>query len=403
MPETLLSGVTRDRLILPRVTRDAAGFYTGIAPVTRTGIFEYGPNEVSVSGPWNREGRKVRLLRHPDDVFAQASLDSLKLIPLTVLHPAGDEDVTPVNARNLSVGTTGETITHDERLVYTSLKVTAQDAIDAIASGEYRELSCGYTRALDMTPGEWEGQPYDGRMTNIDYNHIAFVPLGRAGSDVRLTVDRAHPSQESPMLKLTIDSVDYEVPPQVEVEYRKVRDAADALQKQVDTLTGELTGTKSALAQATSEEAIRVRVTERSGIIAAARDMLTKEQIEKIPSLSNREIMLAAIKRAYAKDAALCKAADEGSEEMMKGLFQALISLLGKAFGEKEEGEGDPASAGFGLDSAKARDMLLTLKAGAEGTPVETEKKSQDAVSRQDEWRDKAAKAHETTSTKAVN
>lgn len=35
-----------------------------------------------------------------------------------------------------------------------------------------------------MTPGTYEGQPYDGRMTNIRGNHVALVEKGRAGPDV---------------------------------------------------------------------------------------------------------------------------------------------------------------------------------------------------------------------------
>lgn len=35
-----------------------------------------------------------------------------------------------------------------------------------------------------MEPGEFEGQPYDGRMTEIQGNHLALVEVGRAGSDV---------------------------------------------------------------------------------------------------------------------------------------------------------------------------------------------------------------------------
>ena len=35
-----------------------------------------------------------------------------------------------------------------------------------------------------MESGEYEGQPYDGRMTEIQGNHLALVEVGRAGSDV---------------------------------------------------------------------------------------------------------------------------------------------------------------------------------------------------------------------------
>jgi len=47
-----------------------------------------------------------------------------------------------------------------------------------------REISCAYHWVPDMTPGVYEGTAYDGRMTNIEGNHVALVEQGRAGSDV---------------------------------------------------------------------------------------------------------------------------------------------------------------------------------------------------------------------------
>jgi hypothetical protein len=35
-----------------------------------------------------------------------------------------------------------------------------------------------------MAPGTFEGQRYDGRMTEINGNHVAIVAEGRCGSDV---------------------------------------------------------------------------------------------------------------------------------------------------------------------------------------------------------------------------
>ena len=46
------------------------------------------------------------------------------------------------------------------------------------------ELSLAYFYAPDMTPGTWQGQPYDGVMRQIMGNHLALVEEGRAGHDV---------------------------------------------------------------------------------------------------------------------------------------------------------------------------------------------------------------------------
>lgn len=57
-------------------------------------------------------------------------------------------------------------------------------AIAAIESEKVRELSCAYRYVPVMEPGTINGEVYDGRMTQIQGNHLALVPLGRAGSDV---------------------------------------------------------------------------------------------------------------------------------------------------------------------------------------------------------------------------
>jgi hypothetical protein len=53
-----------------------------------------------------------------------------------------------------------------------------------IEEGLKRELSCSYAYVPDMTPGVYQGEAYDGRMTKIVGNHVAVVVAGRAGPDV---------------------------------------------------------------------------------------------------------------------------------------------------------------------------------------------------------------------------
>jgi hypothetical protein len=64
------------------------------------------------------------------------------------------------------------------------ISVWDRDAVDAIESGAQRELSCGYRYVADMTPGEINGEKFDGRMTQLIANHVALVEAGRAGPDV---------------------------------------------------------------------------------------------------------------------------------------------------------------------------------------------------------------------------
>ena len=56
---------------------------------------------------------------------------------------------------------------------------SAHDGIYPVNSGEKEELSCGYTRELDWTPGSVDGLHYVARMHTIKFNHVTITPRGR--------------------------------------------------------------------------------------------------------------------------------------------------------------------------------------------------------------------------------
>ena len=156
------------------------GFLKGIASVTNIGVFPY----LKADGSWEWE------LRHPDDVFAQESLDSLKMKPITNDHPT--ELVTPENIDKYQVGNIGNDIrSWDGIHVAVDMVIQKKDAIDAIVLGK-RGFSCGYTCDLVDESGTYLGVPYTKRQTNIRYNHLSLVNEGRAGEDARIKIGRAH-------------------------------------------------------------------------------------------------------------------------------------------------------------------------------------------------------------------
>jgi uncharacterized protein len=118
------------------------------------------------------------LLRDPDELRKAApTFDSLPVLKRHV----------PVTARDhrpdLVVGSTGA-VKFTDPYLKTTLCFWAQDAIDAIESGARKELSSAYHFEVDMRPGTYQGQRYDGRMINIRGNHVALVDQGRVGGDV---------------------------------------------------------------------------------------------------------------------------------------------------------------------------------------------------------------------------
>lgn len=110
-------------------------------------------------------------------------------VPVTVDSPRPD----------LVVGAIGSEVSFNAPYLDADLCVWDATAIAGIETDKVRELSCAYRYVPVMEPGEFEGQPYDGRMTEIRGNHLALVEVGRAGSDVIVADHNPFKRKESAM------------------------------------------------------------------------------------------------------------------------------------------------------------------------------------------------------------
>jgi hypothetical protein len=123
-------------------------------------------------------GQVYKLLRDPLELERAAQTFSKK--QLLIRH-------TPVDASDPkiedTIGAIGSDIVFEDGRLYGDLSVWDEYAIGLIESGKMQELSAGYGYTPDMTPGEFEGQHYDGVMRNIFGNHVALVERGRIGRD----------------------------------------------------------------------------------------------------------------------------------------------------------------------------------------------------------------------------
>lgn len=202
------------------------GYLKARALATRSGIFNY----LKADGSVRRE------LRHPDDVFNDESMKSLAGVAVTDLHPP--EPVHSQNTSSYGKGWTGEDVKRNGDTIEVPITVTDAALIEKIMRGAQEEVSCGYFCVMDETPGEWEGEKYDARQVAIEYNHLASVPLGRAGPECKIRMDAADAEmveqkkiigglskdvldpvteitgsgkKEKKMAKLIIDGVEYEI------------------------------------------------------------------------------------------------------------------------------------------------------------------------------------------------
>jgi hypothetical protein len=135
------------------------------------------------------DGSQVREYRPPEEVSNPDSLTTFGMKPATWGHPPVLLDA--ANTKQYQIGYSGSQVRYNDGFVEVALVVTDQDAIEKIKRKDATEVSAGYKVDFDPTPGLTpEGEEYAGVQRNIRVNHIAIVPRGRAGPEVRLLLDR---------------------------------------------------------------------------------------------------------------------------------------------------------------------------------------------------------------------
>jgi hypothetical protein len=199
------------RLDKGSVTRHKNGFVDIWGVATRSGVFVYDESD--------GEAGILREYRPREEVFSDASLQTLRGVPFTIDHPHADVD--KENVRELTHGWVLD-VRVDGDLVRTQIRIASDEAQRAIKDGKI-ELSCGYTAHLDRKGGVTPaGERFDAIQRDIEYNHLALVDLARAGHVARLHFDSASRSlrvqsqkQGAPqmtMITLRHDGKAYKVP-----------------------------------------------------------------------------------------------------------------------------------------------------------------------------------------------
>ena len=155
-----------------KVIRRPDGAYIINGAATRAGVFVYTFDD----------GSTRRELRHPSEVFSDASRESLAFAAVTVQHPPGGVMVNAENRSSYAVGFVGAPGVKDadgEHLI-APMVITDPSALRAIDSGDLVELSCGYTCRLEMRSGTYNGENYDAVQRDVVYNHLALLQRGQA-------------------------------------------------------------------------------------------------------------------------------------------------------------------------------------------------------------------------------
>ena len=169
---------------------------TGRREITPEGYLR-APARILKEGVFPFTGKQLDEVDAPDETFGvyfdgdylfdERSLESLALKPVTLGHPPANEEhlVKPESYNYLARGHAGSIVREGEYLE-TELLITDPETIAVVQSGN-DELSTGFKGRFERREGMFNGRPYQFALsTIIQGNHIAVVPTGRAGADVRV-------------------------------------------------------------------------------------------------------------------------------------------------------------------------------------------------------------------------
>lgn len=172
-------------------------------PISKAGVNPYHGYEIPHAKDLGLDPDRVYYLFR-DPVELEKAADSFNGIQVLIKH-------TPVTANDPQldkvVGTTGTNSVFNNPYLENELVIWDKLGVIAIESNLQRELSAGYSYKPVMEPGSYNGEHYDGRMTEIKGNHVALVSKGRAGPDVVVGDEAFQPKKETEMVKLSPTAV----------------------------------------------------------------------------------------------------------------------------------------------------------------------------------------------------
>lgn len=152
-------------------------------PLSKVGVFPYLGSQISP----DLEPDKIYMVYRPEEELSRPEvLETFKLIPITDEHTMLGTGAGMMPAEKKGVhGVTGENSEYHNGLITCDIKIYSEQLKQEIENGK-KDLSVGYFCRYELTPGVYNGQPYDAIQRDIKVNHIALVDEGRMGKDVRV-------------------------------------------------------------------------------------------------------------------------------------------------------------------------------------------------------------------------
>lgn len=169
-------------------SKDENGFlHVALTPISKATVNPYLGREIEGSAAHGMKPDAIYYgLRDPKEL--EKAADTFNGLPLLLEHHPTDAENLP---KEWIVGSMGTDAVFEKPYLKNSLTVTDAQAIQYIEDGTAKEISCSYRFTPDFTAGEYteaDGSKvhYDFVMRDIKGNHVALVPEGRAGHDVKV-------------------------------------------------------------------------------------------------------------------------------------------------------------------------------------------------------------------------
>lgn len=166
--------------------------------ISKAGVNPYWGREIVKYDELGLDPDKVyQVFRPPEELRKAASTSNN--IPILAIHT----HVTAENPKNeVIIGGTGSSAAFDGEYLSNALGFWDGEYIGKIEDDEQRELSSSYRYIPILENGSYNGSPYDIKMTQIEFNHVALVVEGRAGPDVLVADSQIHPPVKANTVKL---------------------------------------------------------------------------------------------------------------------------------------------------------------------------------------------------------
>ena len=163
--------------------------------ISKANICPYYGEEIPGWKSLGLDPKKTYNLFRPPEELEKAAPTFARLPILSEHIPISSAEI----PKEKIIGSIGSEVSFDSPYLNSDLCFWVDDAIAGIESAQVKELSCAYRYVPVMEPGEYNGEKYDGRMTEIKGNHLALVEAGRAGSDVVVADSKPKPYGEITM------------------------------------------------------------------------------------------------------------------------------------------------------------------------------------------------------------